>query len=481
MQAIAFADDVGTLDSTLIPIQVDGNPATFRSVTTLSLVELGKRLLESAKKGDTDQVRALMSRGAPFTTDWLGISPLHYAAQYGHVETAEVLLRAGISRDARTKVERTPLHVAAQEGNTAVVELLLTSGAEVDSRDMLRMTPLHWAVERENVETISVLLSHGADPNCISKFNKTAFTIALDNGRDDILQILQSTGRQGDPTLEPGESLALQQATLAATQSLAMELAQAPAAAHQEEVETTAAPSTPTTSATEEPPDPPPEKVFIRQERKVTAPRKVIREISSGQQTLQLLQAHGITMLPADESTLVASAVESGQTVVLTEAGRLALGLSQAEDTAPCPNSRPSPKVVPTSSSPSSLPTLTSPRGLAPTPKKKVITIRAGPLLMPHNKSANVLKRPIAAGDRIITAPSKVVVKAAPRTFTLTSPIKKSTAAQNVTAPTPSASDLALQLESALREVQAYKELLSHKEREAEQYRLQLQSMTQRK
>nr|CAD7463246.1 unnamed protein product [Timema tahoe] len=37
--------------------------------------------------------------------------------------------------------------------------------------------------------------------------------------------------------------------------------------------------------------------------------------------TLQLLKAHGITMLPADDSTLVASAVESGQTVVLTEYG----------------------------------------------------------------------------------------------------------------------------------------------------------------
>jgi hypothetical protein len=37
-----------------------------------------------------------------------------------------------------------------------------------------------------------------------------------------------------------------------------------------------------------------------------------------GSATLQLLQAHGITMLPADDTTLVASAVESGQTVVLT-------------------------------------------------------------------------------------------------------------------------------------------------------------------
>jgi ankyrin repeat protein len=68
----------------------------------------------------------------------LGTSPLHLAAQYGHVTTAEVLLRAGISRDARTKVERTPILIAAQEGNTAIVQLLLAHGAEVDSKDMVR-------------------------------------------------------------------------------------------------------------------------------------------------------------------------------------------------------------------------------------------------------------------------------------------------------------------------------------------------------
>lgn len=37
----------------------------------MSLVDLGKRLLEAAKRGKTDDVRTLMSNGAPFTTDWV--------------------------------------------------------------------------------------------------------------------------------------------------------------------------------------------------------------------------------------------------------------------------------------------------------------------------------------------------------------------------------------------------------------------------
>jgi len=53
------------------------------------------------------------------------------------METAEVLLRAGISRDSRTKVDRTPLHMAAYEGHHQMVQLLLNYGADVDSRDMV--------------------------------------------------------------------------------------------------------------------------------------------------------------------------------------------------------------------------------------------------------------------------------------------------------------------------------------------------------
>ena len=111
------------------------------TVFNSSLVELGKKLLSAAKDGDTEEVRLLMSRGAPFTTDWLGTSPLHLTAKYDRLETSEVLLRAGCSRDARTKVEKTPLHVAAQEGHPDLCELLLMHGADVDARDMVGVVP----------------------------------------------------------------------------------------------------------------------------------------------------------------------------------------------------------------------------------------------------------------------------------------------------------------------------------------------------
>ncbi|XP_052586746.1 GA-binding protein subunit beta-2 isoform X1 [Peromyscus californicus insignis] len=168
----------------------------------MSLVDLGKRLLEAARKGQDDEVRTLMANGAPFTTDWLGTSPLHLAAQYGHYSTAEVLLRAGVSRDARTKVDRTPLHMAAADGHAHIVELLVRSGADVNAKDMLKMTALHWATEHHHRDVVELLIKYGADVHAFSKFDKSAFDIALEKNNPEILVILQEA-MQNQVTITP--------------------------------------------------------------------------------------------------------------------------------------------------------------------------------------------------------------------------------------------------------------------------------------
>uniref|UniRef100_A0A8C5R3Q2 GA binding protein transcription factor subunit beta 2 n=1 Tax=Leptobrachium leishanense TaxID=445787 RepID=A0A8C5R3Q2_9ANUR len=165
-------------------------------------LDLGKRLLEAARSGEDEEVRVLMQSGAPFSTDWLGNSPLHMAAQYGHYTTVKVLLRAGISRDARTKVDRTPLHMAATDGHLHVVELLITNGANINAKDMLEMTALHWATEHSHKDVVELLLKSGADIHALSKFGKTAFDIALDKHNPELLIMIQEA-MQGNVQLSP--------------------------------------------------------------------------------------------------------------------------------------------------------------------------------------------------------------------------------------------------------------------------------------
>lgn len=54
-----------------------------------------------------------------------------------HYDTCDILIRAGVGKDGRTKVDRTPLHFAAYEGFYQVAKLLLMHGADVDCRDMV--------------------------------------------------------------------------------------------------------------------------------------------------------------------------------------------------------------------------------------------------------------------------------------------------------------------------------------------------------
>ena len=95
-------------------------------------------MLDASRDGFGDDVTTLLAKGAPMTTDWLGTSPLHLAALNGHHDIAEILMRSGCSKDARTKVDKTPLHLAATEGHSSLVEILLRTGAEVDSKDLVR-------------------------------------------------------------------------------------------------------------------------------------------------------------------------------------------------------------------------------------------------------------------------------------------------------------------------------------------------------
>lgn len=69
----------------------------------------------------------------------MGTSPLHLAALNNHLEVCEILIRAGICKDSRTKVDRTPLHMAAYEGHIDIVECLLKNNADYDCRDLVKI------------------------------------------------------------------------------------------------------------------------------------------------------------------------------------------------------------------------------------------------------------------------------------------------------------------------------------------------------
>lgn len=65
------------------------------------------------------------------------------------------------------------------------------NGADVNAKDMLKMTALHWATEYHHRDVVELLIKYGADVHAFSKFDKSAFDIALEKNNAEILVILQ--------------------------------------------------------------------------------------------------------------------------------------------------------------------------------------------------------------------------------------------------------------------------------------------------
>ncbi|XP_033243953.1 ankyrin-1 isoform X3 [Drosophila miranda] len=159
---------------------------------TSTVVDLGKQLLQCARDSDVTGVKTTLAHGAPFASDWLGMSALHFAAMNNQLEICEILLQGGINMDAKTKVDRTPLHLACYYGHERVVSLLLALKCSVNSRDMLRMTPLHWAVEKKHKTIVRMLLKCQADVSLVSKFGKTPIALAVYTEQADVLAELEA-------------------------------------------------------------------------------------------------------------------------------------------------------------------------------------------------------------------------------------------------------------------------------------------------
>ncbi|XP_045131400.1 poly [ADP-ribose] polymerase tankyrase-2-like isoform X2 [Portunus trituberculatus] len=331
-----------------------------------TLTELGKKLIEAARVGDTSQVRRLMAIGAPFASDGpIGMNPLHLASQNGHYETCERLLSAGMNKDARNKVDKTPLHLAAMEGHTDIVHLLIKSGANLNACDMLKMTALHWACDRGHTSIVRLLLQHQAQTDIANKFFKTPLHLAVGNRHDNIVVLLQGkispktenedeeeqeeTEEDDDDDDDGGKEPRQAKAPVFGFPSSS--LSDIPVVCKTEEVHTefieeVCESSDPVIEDEEEIPTEEselPHSIMDDLEDQNISVLASLAELAqatkssdhsvdmSNAAALELLKAQAALLPLDDSSTLVTSAVAHGQTLHLTEAGRQALKLIKQE------------------------------------------------------------------------------------------------------------------------------------------------------
>src|SRR5437868_5901503 len=87
------------------------------------------------REGRVEVAKLLLEKGADITArDRRGGSPLHDAAEMGHLGAAELLVANRASINATDDLLVTPLHLAAEHGRTAMIELLLKANAASDPK-----------------------------------------------------------------------------------------------------------------------------------------------------------------------------------------------------------------------------------------------------------------------------------------------------------------------------------------------------------
>jgi ankyrin repeat protein len=153
---------------------------------------------DAAMRGEVETVRTLLRSGADVNAaQGDGMTALHWAAESGNAELAEILLYAGANVGAVTRLgDYTPLHLAGRTGSADVARVLVESGADVEARTSTGdVRPLHFAAASGDAPTVAVLLESGADPDAVeSARGQTPLMFAASFGRADVARALIAAG-----------------------------------------------------------------------------------------------------------------------------------------------------------------------------------------------------------------------------------------------------------------------------------------------
>ncbi len=121
------------------------------------------------------------------------------SCRYNALEALDILLQKGARPNVTsTSSGCTPLHVAAQFGHIQVMERLLNmKNLDFDATDKQGMTALHLAISRGYEDICKYLIDNGASINIATKEGRTCLHLAADAGHTDILSLVIQTGRYG--------------------------------------------------------------------------------------------------------------------------------------------------------------------------------------------------------------------------------------------------------------------------------------------
>uniref|UniRef100_A0A8B9FQW1 [histone H3]-lysine(9) N-methyltransferase n=1 Tax=Amazona collaria TaxID=241587 RepID=A0A8B9FQW1_9PSIT len=157
-----------------------------------------KQLYFSARQGELQKVLLMLVDGIDpnFKMEHQNKrTPLHAAAESGHVDICHMLIQAGANIDSCSEDQRTPLMEAAENNHLETVKYLIKAGALVDPKDAEGSTCLHLAAKKGHYDVVQYLLSNGKmDVNCQDDGGWTPMIWATEYKHIELVKLLLAKG-----------------------------------------------------------------------------------------------------------------------------------------------------------------------------------------------------------------------------------------------------------------------------------------------
>ncbi|XP_011497251.1 PREDICTED: ankyrin repeat family A protein 2-like [Ceratosolen solmsi marchali] len=120
--------------------------------------------------------------GLTDTPDESGLTGLMWAAGYGQLSSAKLLLNAGADKNYKGLHGQSPLHLAAAYGHHDLVKLLLNHGADPNLSEDEGNTPLIYGAQGDHPHVCYELLTSGADVTITNVYGINAYKASILKG-----------------------------------------------------------------------------------------------------------------------------------------------------------------------------------------------------------------------------------------------------------------------------------------------------------
>ncbi len=172
------------------------------AVVCISLTSCTSALHRAIREDDAPAVRNLLGIGADVNVREKGSTPLHAAARSNRTDVLWLLIEAGADADAVELRDghsfARALHYAAGWGNLEAASLLIDAKADVNGGGFRGMTPLMEASRMGRLEMVRYLIRRGADVAKTDAGNRTALIWAAIPGRFHVAEALLDAGADPD-------------------------------------------------------------------------------------------------------------------------------------------------------------------------------------------------------------------------------------------------------------------------------------------